>query len=101
MISQLISTAALVLMATGAIWILVLFIRTHVRSSQGTLFKELGLGRADRKLLCQLAHTLGEPDPLPLLIGRGCFENAVAAAELDEPSMVRVEELRRRLFSNP
>ena len=97
--TELITTTGLILVLTGAAWILTLFIRTHMRSSRTAFFRQLGLGRADKKLLFQLARTLGEPDPLPLLIGRGCFENAVAATELDERAMVRVEVLRRRLFS--
>ena len=92
---------ALALIAIGVPWILALFIRTHLQSSQGAFFRQLGIGRADKKLLFRLARSLGESDPLPLLIGRGCFENAVAASELQESEMLRVERLRDRLFSTP
>ena len=60
--------------------------------------RRLGLSRSERRLLHLLAERLGEPDVLPLLIGHGCFEKAVANADLDERSLVAVEQLRSRLF---
>ena len=76
--------AGVVLVAFGASWIGFLLLRSRLRSSRGAVFRLLGLKRADRRLLLRLARTLGTSDPLPLLIGRGCFERAVCAAELDE-----------------
>ena len=56
--------------------------------------RRLGLNRSQRRLLRTLSDSLGETDPLPLLLGQGCFEQAVAGAELDERSLVAVEQLR-------
>ena len=70
-------------------------------NSKDRFSRRLGLSRSDRRLLRSLARSISELDPLPLIVGRGCFEKAVSASELDERAMVRVEQLRTRLFSEP
>ena len=90
---------SIVLVASGLCGVVVVFWPTLNPRSMDRFSRRLGLSRSDRRLLRFLAKSISELDPLPLLVGRGCFEKAVSASELDERTMVRVESLRARLFS--
>ena len=57
----------------------------------------LKLGFRDRRLLERLAHALDIEDPLPLMIGRGCFEEAVDRLDPAESQLAAIENLRQRL----
>ena len=63
------------------------------------LERALGLGLRDRMLLERLARVINERDCTCLLIGRGCFEAAVAAYAPRERALPRIESLRQRIFA--
>jgi hypothetical protein len=59
--------------------------------------RALGLGHRDRRMLDQLACALGIEDPLPLMLGRGCFEEAVLRLDLPDAQLHVIESLRRKI----
>jgi hypothetical protein len=65
------------------------------------LERALGMDRAQSRLLARLALGIGEEDHTCLLIGRGCFEEAVTKADLAHEDLVRVERIRSRVFGGP
>ena len=70
------------------------------RAARKQLEDSFRVGRAQKRLLSQLARTLGEEDHICLLIGRGCFEAAVAKSDLDDRALLSVERLRVQIFKN-
>ena len=62
------------------------------------LERALGVDRRERRLLTRLARVISEQDHTCLLIGRGCFEAAIAKADLGHEDLVQVERLRARVY---
>ena len=61
----------------------------------------LGLGFRDRRLLQRLAVGSGIEDRTSLLLGRGCFEEAVRRFDPEERHWHRVDRLRNLIFDLP
>ena len=61
------------------------------------LERNLGLGLRDRRLLQRIGQSIELEDRASLLIGRGCFEEAVRRFEPSEDQLARIESLRQRI----
>jgi len=59
--------------------------------------RSLGIGHRDRRALDQLARALGIEDPLPLMLGRGCFDEAVQRLQPSDALLPVIDSLRRKL----
>jgi hypothetical protein len=64
------------------------------------LERRLGLGHRDRRLLRRLARAGNLEDRTSLLIGRGCFEDAVLLLAPRERLLPRIESLREAIFDD-
>ena len=75
--------------------------RSPERRARRRLERGLGLGYRDRRLLQRLARALEVADRTSLLLGRGCFEDAVRRMAPGERLLPRVETLRNAIFDIP
>ena len=99
---------SILLISVGVLLILVL-VATHlvsrgwvrfqptIRGARRRLERGLGLGFRDRRLLDRLARALDLEERTPLLLGRGCFEEAVRRLDPPEALLARIESLRHRI----
>ena len=99
---------SILLVATGLAVILLLLafnamergwfsLRPSVSRARARLERGLGLGYRDRRLLDRLARALDLEERTPLLVGRGCFEEAVRRLDPHEETLIRIERLRQRI----
>jgi hypothetical protein len=72
-------------------------IQPTARVARGRLERGLGLGIRDRRLLQRLTRTLELEDRASLILGRGCFEEAVRQFEPSDDQLVRIEAIRQRI----
>jgi hypothetical protein len=69
--------------------------RAQLGPTMRRLCRALRVARPERRLIRTLARRVGAPGPA-LLVSRGCFDRAAAAAPV--PDQARIAALRRRLF---
>ena len=95
----------LVMLGLFGLWFVIgrvtLSLPAHGRRARRRLERGLGLGFRDRRLLQRLARSLGVADRTSLLLGRGCFEDAVRRMAPGERLMPRIESLRNAIFDIP
>ena len=72
-------------------------IQPTIRGARGRLERGLGLGFRDRRLLQRLARANAIEDRASLLLGEGCFEEAVRRFEPSEDELARIESVRQRI----
>ena len=68
-----------------------------IGSARRRLERNLGLGLRDRRLLQRIGQSIELEDRASLLMGRGCFEEAVRRFEPSEDQLARIESLRQRI----
>ena len=99
---------SVLLIASGLAFILLLVIvnaigrgwipiRPSISRARARLERGLGLGYRDRRLLDRLARALELEERTPLLLGQGCFEEAVRRLDPGNELLARIEALRLRI----
>ena len=68
-----------------------------VGGARRRLERGLGLSLRDRRLLQRLGQAIELEDRTALILGRGCFEEAVRRFEPSEDQLARIESIRQRI----
>lgn len=71
------------------------------RRTRKRLEAAFALDRRQKRLLARLARGIDQEEYTSLMIGRGCFEHAVARDDLKHDELLGVERLRKQLFHRP